>query len=137
MFGAAVDCGSNFPNVAAATANVTDLDATTFGQTVEYTCSSGFESAQPVTSTCLSNSTWSDPAYSCNGELFIRRKPRTNTCTCILYGSLNIGLPEMTQSAPSTTEAITQVTASTELDDTFSDEDVGKGMGRPSTQFSG
>ena len=64
----AVDCGTVL-NVSSASVigNANQID-TTFGSTVvQYACHEGFTSQASVTSSCLSNATWSVPEYSCEG----------------------------------------------------------------------
>ena len=62
-----VDCGDP-PNSTFAILIQQPANSTTYNSTVEFKCIPGYESLEPMTSTCEANGHWSDLVNNCVGE---------------------------------------------------------------------
>ena len=68
LFLTVVDCGTlNDP----ANGNVSHTAGTTFGQTANYTCNTGYRLVGDSTRTCQATGVWSGSAPTCQGVLML------------------------------------------------------------------
>ena len=81
VFTSAVDCGT-LTNPA--NGRVSYSGRTTFGQTANYSCNTGYNLVGGSTRTCQATGDWSDSAHTCQGMLLFKLESGNHSTKCCL-----------------------------------------------------
>ena len=81
VFTSAVDCGT-LTNPA--NGRVSYTGRTTFGQTANYSCNTGYNLVGGSTRTCQATGDWSDSAHTCQGMLLFKLESGNHSTKCCL-----------------------------------------------------